>query len=109
MRRRLSASALLVGILLVAGLAPSALAQSPVVSVPLNLPAPTAPEKSSSAFLGECAAKLVESSNFNSYHQPQVVGSIPEIQQRYRQTAAGNNLVITYAEPVKFKTEGDRK
>ena len=106
MRRRLSASALLVATLLSAGATPHALAQSTVVSVPLNLPAPTAPEKSSSAFLGECAAKLVESSNFNSYHQPQVVGSIPEIQQRYRETAAGNNLVITYAEPVKFKTEG---
>jgi hypothetical protein len=106
LRRLWHASRLLMAALLAAGSAPPALAQSSIVSVPLNLPAATAPEKSSSAFLGDCAAKLVESSNFNSYHQPQVVGGIPEVQQRYRQTAAGNNLVITYPEPVKFKTVG---
>jgi hypothetical protein len=96
----------LAALLFAAGSAPSALAQSSVVTIPLNLPAVTASEASASARLGECAAELVESSNFNSYHQPQLVGSIPEVQTRYRQTAAGNNLVITYAEPVRFETEG---
>jgi hypothetical protein len=81
------------------------LAQS-TVTVPLHLPAATAPAKPS-AEIGKLAAELVESSNFNSYHRPEVVGlSIPEIQDRYRRVAAGNNLVVTYAEPVKFETVG---
>jgi hypothetical protein len=92
----------LVALLLLA--AQVAAAQS-TVTVPLNLPAATATPRPA-AELGKLAAQLVESSNFSSYHQPQMVGSIPEVQQRYRQTAAGNNLVLTYAEPVKFNTEG---
>jgi hypothetical protein len=56
--------------------------------------------------MGKLAAELVESSNFNSHHRPELVGSIPEVHDRYRQVAAGNNLVVTYAEPVQFETVG---
>ncbi len=81
------------------------LAQS-TVTVPLHLPDATAPSKPATE-IGRLAAQLVESSNFNSYHRPEVVGlSIPEVQDRYRQVAAGNNLVVTYPAPVKFVTEG---
>jgi hypothetical protein len=77
------------------------------VTVPLHLPAPTEAETPASDPLGKLAAQLVESSNFNSYHSPQVVDlSIPEIQARYREVAAGDNLVVTYPAPVQFRTEG---
>lgn len=84
-----------------------AAAQSTNVTVPLNLPDASGARTSESDSIAKLAAKLVESSNFNSYHRPEVVGlSIPEIQDRYRRTAAGTNLVVTYPEPVKFVTEG---
>ena len=77
------------------------------VTVPLNLPDASGARTSEADAIAKLAAELVESSNFNSYHRPEVVGlSIPEIQDRYRRTAAGNNLVITYPEPVKFATVG---
>jgi hypothetical protein len=77
------------------------------ITVPLNLPTASAPTTSLAAPIGDLAARLVESSNFNSYTRPEVVKqSIPEIQAHYRQVAAGNNLVITYASPVKFVTVG---
>jgi hypothetical protein len=83
----------------------SAHAQS-TITIPLHLPDSTASRPANDA-LGKLAAQLVESSNFNSYHQPDVIGqSIPEIQERYRRVAAGSTLVVTYPSPVKFVTVG---
>jgi hypothetical protein len=105
--RRLRLLAILPFALAIAVVPRGALADSTIVSVPLNLPDATGARTSESDSIGKLAAKLVESSNFNSYHRPEVVGlSIPEIQDRYRRTAAGTNLVVTYPEPVKFVTEG---
>ena len=83
-----------------------AAAQS-TVAVPLNLPDANGARTAEANDIGKLAAELVESSNFNSYHRPEVVGlSIPEIQDRYRRLATGSNLVITYPSPVKFATVG---
>jgi hypothetical protein len=82
----------------------TALAQS-TVTIPLRLPG--ASEPANAAALGKLAARLVESSNFNSYHRPGDLGlSIPEIHDLYRRVAAGNTLVVTYPSPVKFVTVG---
>jgi hypothetical protein len=85
----------------------------PTVTIPLHLPAANQPAEAEESPapapnpLGKLAAELLESSNFNSYTRPEDVGlSIPKIQDRYRQVAANNNLVITYDTPQKFVTEG---
>jgi len=84
----------------------AALAQS-TITIPLHLRDASEPAKAAADAVGKLAAELVESSNFNSYHRPEVLKqSIPEIQEHYRRVAAGNNLVITYASPVLFRTEG---
>jgi hypothetical protein len=90
------------------GLAPArALAQS-TLTIPLHLRDASEPAKAAAAdAVGKLAARLVESSNFNSYTRPDVLKqSIPEIQDHYRRVAAGTSLVITYPSPVKFRTVG---
>jgi hypothetical protein len=104
MNRRQALSLLsLAGLVVFAPL--SAAAQPSTITVPLHLPAAIAPSQPS-VDLGKLAAALVESSNFNSYQRPELVGSIPEVHDRYRQAAAGTNLVVSYAEPVQFETVG---
>ncbi len=97
------AASLLLAIL---GVAPGTAHAQSTVTIPLHLQTATEPAAAART-LGRLAAQLVESSNFNSYTQPDVLKqSIPEIQDRYRRIAAGNSLVITYPSPAKFVTVG---
>ena len=87
--------------------APSARAEPATITIPLRLNNAPDSEHPSAHSIGALASRLVLSSNFNSYTRPDVIGkSFPEIQARYREVAAGNNLVITYASPVQFHTVG---
>jgi hypothetical protein len=89
------------------GLAPGQASAQSTVTIPLHLPRASEPAQAAADAVGKLAARLVESSNFNSHTRPEVLKlSIPEIQDRYRRVAAGNNLVITYPAPVRFQTVG---
>jgi hypothetical protein len=92
----------------VLGFAPQAASAQPTVTIPLWVDEAADPARAAAAdAIGKLAADLVESSNFNSYTRPEVLEqSIPEIQERYRRTAAGSSLVITYPSPVRFQTVG---
>jgi len=95
------------GFALLLGLAPGTASAQSAITIPLHLREAGEPTKPAADAVGKLAAELVESSNFNSYTRPDVLNqSIPEIQDHYRRVAAGNSLVITYASPVKFRTEG---
>ena len=103
--RRLLSATFLVAML---GFASQGASGQSTLTIPLRVGDARDPAKAAAAdAVGKLAAELVESSNFNSYTRPEVLKqSIPEIQESYRQAAAGNNLVITYPSPVRFQTVG---
>jgi len=55
------------------------------------------------------AMKFLSSANFNTANHPDVLKqTVTHIHQRYRDTAAGDHLVVTFSDPSTVETVGGR-